>query len=52
MKNLVIAVCLLTSGCATLFAKKEATVTLSEGASVNGASTSTTLSKKESHTVT
>jgi hypothetical protein len=52
MKNFVIAVCLLTSGCATLFAKKEATVELSQGASVNGSSTSTTLSKKESHTVT
>jgi hypothetical protein len=53
MKNLVIAVCLVSlSGCATLFAKKEAEVTLSDGAHVNGSSTSTTLSKKESHTVT
>jgi hypothetical protein len=53
MKNLVIAVCLVSlTGCATLFAKKEVEVTLSDGASVNGSSTSTTLSKKESHTVT
>lgn len=53
MKNLVIAICLVSStGCATLFAKKEAKVSLSDGASVEGSVGYATLRTNESHTVT